>query len=566
MMRILVLAFMVLVLLSGCNSSGQTTVVPQPGNKADLAFINARVYTLDSNFPWAEALLVKNNQILFVGDKTAAETHIGASTRIIDLQGKMLMPGIHDTHLHPLEAGSARVSCHLDSEQTLSQMLSIIEGCVQDSAGQDWLLGWGHALETLLNGQQTPRALLDQIANDRPIAIMEATSHSVWVNSKALERAGITDSTPHPVGGAILKDSQGKPNGVLLDSAGDQVFELANAPTDANMRDNYIGLQYGLEQVAKNGITSIVDARIYWQRGYLETWQRMAREGKLTARAQLSLWAYPSLDDNDQLERLKSMYHSDPSSLLQVNKIKLYSDGIIHNTTAALHAPYTQSFPEVGDRGLNYFTKERLTRYVTELERVGFDMHIHAIGDRGVTESLDAIEAAKGVNNLQQRRHRLTHIELVSEQDKPRFAQLGVIADFQLAGDFTKPENHHWSEALVGERAHKMLPVKDILDTGAVVTLSSDWDVSSLSPFIGMQNALTRGAQSFPDRHSVIKAYTLNGAYSMQQEQYTGSLEVGKWADLIVVDRNLLTADVNTIGATRVLLTMVNGKIVYNQL
>ncbi|MBV1920691.1 MAG: amidohydrolase, partial [Pseudomonadales bacterium] len=464
----------------------------------------------------------------------------------------------------PLEAGSGQVNCILDTEQSLSEIKSIVKSCVDQSTREDWLLGWGHSLETLLGSAQTPREVLDAMNSSQPIAIMEATSHSVWVNSKALEIAGIDASTVQPTGGIIMKDAKGQPNGILLDAAGDLVFDLAYTPTPELMQSNYEGLLYGLEQVAQNGITSVVDARVYWKRGYLDVWKRAVNENRLTARTALSLWAYPSVNDAEQLAKLKTMYSNDPDSLLRANQIKFYSDGIIHNTTAALLKPYLEHIEEVGSYGLNYFDKNRLALYTTELEKVGFDMHIHAIGDRGVQESLDAIEAAQQTNGKNSTRHRLTHIEMVSDADKPRFAELGAIADFQLAGDFTKPENANWMEPLIGNRAYEMLPVKDIYETGATVTLSSDWDVSSLSPFVGMQNALTRGDQSLPNLDAVIKAYTINGAYTMRQEERTGSIEVGKFGDLVIVDQNIFEVDVNNIGKTKVLMTILGGNIVFN--
>ncbi len=559
----LALAACISLTLFGCNSTGSPVSDPtSPSN--NLALLNGKIYTVDSQQVWAEAVVVKDQVIVFVGDSSEASNFIDSNTQLIDLKGKLVLPGIHDTHTHPLEAGSGQVNCILDTEQSLSEIKSIVKSCVDQSTREDWLLGWGHSLETLLGSAQTPREVLDAMNSSQPIAIMEATSHSVWVNSKALEMAGIDASTAQPTGGIIMKDAKGQPNGILLDAAGDLVFDLAYTPTPNLMHSNYEGLLYGLEQVAQNGITSVVDARVYWKRGYLDVWQRAVDENRLTARTVLSLWAYPSADDTEQLAELKSMYSNESDSLLRANQIKFYSDGIIHNTTAALLEPYLEHIEEVGSYGLNYFDKNRLALYTTELEKVGFDMHIHAIGDRGVQESLDAIETAQQANAKKSTRHRLTHVEMVADADKPRFTKLGVIADFQLAGDFTKPENASWMEPLIGDRAHKMLPVKDIYETGATVTLSSDWDVSSLSPFVGMQNALTRGEQSLPNLDTVIQAYTINGAYTMRQEERTGSIEVGKLGDLIIVDQNIFEVDVNNIGKTKVLMTILGGNIVYN--
>jgi predicted amidohydrolase YtcJ len=276
----------------------------------------------------------------------------------------------------------------------------------------------------------------------------------------------------------------------------------------------------------------------------------------------LSLWEYHTLYEAQQWATFTALYQNKHDSFLKVNQIKFYSDGITHNATAALLEPYKDYFEEVGPLGLNYFDEARLTNYITQLSQVGFDAHIHAIGDRGVRESLNAIESAQKVTG-QVGRHRLTHVEIVNDQDKPRFKQLNVTADFQLAGEFTHPENFHEMEPLIGSRAHEQLPVRDIYNTGANITLSSDWDVSSLSPFVGMQNALSRGEQSLPNLKSVVEAYTINGAYVMGQETIAGSLEVGKAADFVVVDQNIFDVNVSDIAKTQVLSTVLEGEVVF---
>lgn len=560
-------AILLTAALVGCqNDQRSSDDNPSPGTESTtLVLVNGKIYTVDQANPWAEAVVIKDGIITYVGTSAEARQRHDGTAKVIDLEGRMALPGLHDVHMHPLEAGSEYVACTLEETGTLDEWQTQIRQCHQQTAGTGWLLGWGHTLDTLTESNTSPRALLDAISTTRPIVIMEATSHSVWVNSKALSLAGIGADTPHPVGGAILKDREGKPNGILLDAAGDQVFDLAYQAAPDLRDDNYNALLYGLEQAASNGITSLVDARVYWKRGHLDAWQRAEKEESLTARVTLSLWAYPAMDDTMQLAALKAMYRDDTNSLLRINQVKLYSDGILHNRTAALNEPYLDYVDEVGPYGLNYFSKERLTQYTTELERTGFSMHIHAIGDRGVKESLDAIETARSVNGDMDQRHRLTHVELVADDDKSRFAGLNVTADFQLAGDFTHPENFHWVEPLIGERAYGMLPVRDIYDSGANVTLSSDWDVSTLSPFTGMQNALSRGAQSLPSLDAVIRAYTINGAQVMRQESYAGSIETGKWGDITVIDRNLFELPVSEIGNTKVDLTILGGEIVYER-
>lgn len=571
--QVLCSLFLAMFSLTGCSNENDTStttpVTPITTIDNGTAFINGKVYTVNDKQPWAEAVIIKEGKIVFVGSTADAKARLGSKVDVIDLKGKMVMPGVEDSHMHPLEAGSEAVSCLLSADKTISSQLDTIANCANDdTTGSDWILGFGHSLPALLaeTTTRTPKAILDELIPDRPIAIMEETSHSVWVNSKALALAGIKADTANPEGGVILKDKSGQPNGILLDAAGDLVFELAFAPTPELKKANYQGLLKGLKQVAENGITSLVDARLYWKRGTLEAYDQVLKEGKLTARTHISVWAYPGgVHDDEQIATLKGMYRNDPASLLRLNQIKFYSDGILHNTTAALLQPYKKTLEGVPSTvGLNYFNKTRLTHYITELEKVGYDMHIHAIGDRAVRESLDAIEAAQKTNgDAMSHRHRLTHVEMVDPNDIGRFKKLGVIADFQVAGDFALPENYGDVEPLIGERAYKMLPVRSVYDTGAMVTLSSDWDVSSLNPFVGMQHALQLGKQSLPNLAAAVKAYTLNPAYLMRQEDTTGSIEVGKFGDVIVLDQNIFDVPVTNISKTKVLLTVLGGKTVY---
>lgn len=318
--------------------------------------------------------------------------------------------------------------------------------------------------------------------------------------------------------------------------------------------------------LSENGITSVCEGRTYRRREFQDAWMKAENENELSVKAVLCLWGYPHLDDTEQIEELKSMYQNDPDKLVRMSQIKLYSDGIIPNTTAAMHEEYDLDLgflPE--NKGLNYFSEDRMTQYITELEKVGFDFHIHGIGDRGIHESLNAIETARQTNGDVGARHRLTHLEVVDPADYPRFKELDVIVDCQVAGEFTQPENWPENEQFIGNRANNLVPLKDLHDAEAFMTLSSDWDVSDMNPFVGMQNALTRVPQNLPDLETVIKAYTINAAYVMRQEDLVGSLEVGKLADLIILDQNIFEVPITQISQTKVLKTFLEGEVVFER-
>ena len=532
---------------------------------SEVVLYNAAVYTVNPNQPWAKAIYFRDGLIEFVGSNEEALELASEDAELIDLEGKMIMPGIHDVHMHPLEAMSPfSGTCLLDSSvEDAEDYIPELENCAPEQIATEWVLGFGHSVFTLLETDRPPVEILDEAIPDKPVAIMEETSHSFWVNSKALELAGITKDTPNPPGGVIVKDPKtGQPTGILFDSAGDLVMDLAWAPTDEILELNYEGLLEALALLNEHGITSVCEARTYWKRNFQDAWLRAEDEGQLSVRAILNLWAYPNMNDDEQIKELASLYKNDPDSFLRMSQIKVYDDGILINSTAAMLEPYLETLGDIpSNNGLNYFSEERLTRYIRELEPIGFDFHIHAIGDRGVREALNAIE--KGQEG--QGRHRLTHLEIVNPADYPRFKQLNITADMQVAGDFAQPNQWHENDFLIGERAEPLIPLKDLFEAGARITLSSDWDVSDLNPFVGMQNALTRKPQNLSNLADVIQAYTLNAAYTMRQEDKVGSLEVGKRADLIVLNQNLFEIAVSKISKTNVLMTFLEGKLVYER-
>ena len=520
---------------------------------------NGKIYTVNERQPWASAMVIdEDGRIVAIGDEDDVAKYVDDETEKVDLQGRLVLPGFQDTHAHVLDASSeAQGDCKVEAGDDVPQWLEEIKACNgKDNDG--WLLGAGFSLHSLLDEKKTPRALLDSIISDRPVAIMEETSHSYWLNSKALELANINAGTPNPVGGVILRDGQGEATGLLLDNAGDLVLDQALPPSKALNKIYYEAVLAGQDELAQNGITSVADARVFWKRGHMEAWQKAAKNDELKARTSLGLWAYPTLDDDEQLAELTAMYDAgSDESLLHVTQIKFYVDGIIHNTTGRLQRPYNKSLPGVDSQGLYYFGPERLERYTRELAKAGFDMHIHAIGDQAVSDALDAIDATDG-----QGRHRITHVELVDDADVPRFKQLNVIADFQPSPYFT-PSFLKSNVPAIGDRAYQMLPMRKLYDSGARVTLSSDWDVNPLSPLGIMQNALSLGARGLPDLKAAVKAYTLDAAYTLRQEKDTGSLEVGKQADLVVLDRNIFKLPVKQIGKARVLWTLLGGKETY---
>ncbi|MDF1697690.1 MAG: amidohydrolase [Saprospiraceae bacterium] len=525
-------------------------------------YFNAKIFTVNPQQTWADAMLIDNGLILAIGSKDDVVTIADKNVNEVDLDGKFVMPGIHDVHMHPLEASSSNFDFIISDEVEDPELYyNDVLAASNSKPGNGWLLGWGHYIHTVVEAERNPKEILDEVSLTRPIAIMEQTSHSLWVNSKALEIASISIDSENPVGGVIMRDENDEPDGILVDNAGNVLLDIVLQPSQESEQNDYDGMvTFGFPELAKHGITSFSDARTYWKRNHHLTWQKLANDGQLTARANLGIWVYPADEDETQIDQIKALYENNSNDLLRSNQIKVYIDGIVPNTTAAMHSEYKfDMFGEATNNGVNYLTQERLEKYITALEPLGYDFHIHAIGNRGIHEALNAIENSSSGTG----RHRITHCEIVDTEDLPRFASLNVTADCQVAGDFTNPDQWHENDDFIDAHlSNNLVPIKSLLENGARITLSSDWDVSNLNPFVGIQNAVTRAPQNIT-LEEAIEAYTIHAAYTMRQEDKVGSLEVGKEADFIVLNQNIMEIPVSSISTTKVISTYLQGEKVF---
>ncbi|CAH7464398.1 Urease [Vibrio chagasii] len=532
---------------------------------ADQIFTNADIY----GHRESDSIVTHDGKIIFIGDLEQTKTFQGQNTDVIDLGNAFVLPGFIDNHNHVFEAASELGgACELDSEATLEEQIPYLEACKinADSNGRGWLMGYGFSLESTLNSdsEYTPLEIIDSVFPDRPVVIMEQTSHSMWVNSKALKIARISPQSPDPQGGAYLKDpASGKLNGILLDNAGDQIMEMAWNSQSELFEQSYQGLMYGLEEAAAHGITTIGDGRMYWKRGWYDVWLEAEQNQDLTARVSLRPWVYPSMAMPSQLEVFEKMYSDNKSRLLLVDQVKMYSDGIFINGTAKTLAPYLDTYLPNSPNGLNYIPPAQMKQWLTALEKIGFSAHIHAIGDGAVRESLDAIESVRKQGS--QKPYTLTHVELINDEDVPRFKQLGVTADFQVGSDYVAQHDHEWANAFLGaRRAKAMMNLDAILKTDANITLSSDWNVHDINPLVGIANSLIMGKSGLTDIYTAIDAYTLNAAKSLGIENITGSIEVSKSADFTILDKDIATLSARGIAKTQVLMTVLRGDVVYD--
>ena len=538
----------------------------------NVVFKNGTIYTSNEKQDIVEAVAVKEGKIIFVGSNKDVEEFINEDTKVVDLQGRFILPGFVDNHNHIFEAKSpAAGNCSVSPDASLQKQRSYLKACKKGVKDGEWISGTGFSLEALLKDmdekseQQTPLQVLDELFPNNPVLIMERTSHSVWVNSKALELAGINKDTKDPQGGRIIRDSEtGEPFGILYDTAGDIVMEKAWNSQPNLFEKNYEGLLDGLDEVAKNGITTVGDGRLYWKRGWLDVWNKVNDEKKLTSRVVLRPWVYPNLNEAEQMEYFKKIKRDDVSSRMLINQVKMYSDGISINSTAKTLEKYKFEWFTGTPYGLNYIPEEKMKWWLTELNKIGYGALIHTIGDAGVRESLNAIEAAKkeGANQP----YTLTHVEMVEDSDIDRFAKLGISADFQVGHDFAEDPKQSWASTyFTNQQMKRIMPLGRIWKTGANVSLSSDWDVNELNPLVTISNALSIDDKGLSDVYAAIDAYTIKPAKALGLDNITGSIEVGKSADMVLLNEDITKMSADKIPNAKVLVTVLQGEVVYHK-
>jgi predicted amidohydrolase YtcJ len=547
------------VLMAACKIENRPPRLP-----ADLVLRGAAIYTMSPSRPWAEAIALREGRIMFVGDDSGATRLIGSQTVVHDLGGRMVLPGFNDNHSHPLSAGLELGECNLYNASLVAEIEGLIRACAAANPSAAWIRGNGWQLP-VFPGANPSRQLLDRLVPDRPAFFYAADGHSAWVNSKALALGGVTGDTPDPVGGRIERDARGDPGGTLREAA----VSLVASHLPAYTPEMRIGAaRRGLAEANKVGITSITDADA--NEDYLAAYQALESRGELTARVNATLHSSdgPVAEETARLVAQRKKYNG---GRLAVGAVKFFADGVIEAGTAALLEPYLDRKASAGE--LNYDPDE-LTERITALDRAGFQIHIHAIGDRAIRVSLDALAQARRANGPRDARPIVAHIQLIDPADIPRFRQEGVIASFQPYWAQADEYITRLTEPQLGPaRSRWLYPIASVMNSGAVVVGGSDWSVSSLNPLDAIQVAITRHEiestgpawipQESVDLPRMLAAYTINAAYASRTERETGSLETGKLGDLIVLNRNLFALPITEIHSAKVLLTMVEGRVVY---
>lgn len=546
----------------------QTTAQPP-----DIVFLHGKIHTQNAQREVVQALAVRGNRIVAVGTDEALGVSAGPKTRIVDLKGAVMLPGFIDAHTHPAESAQMLGKCNLgDKALPFDSMKAQIVACLAKNPGDP--KRWYEVVMVNPTGVQLSAAQLDTIL-DRPLMLEGADGHSVWLNSAALSAAHIDKSTPQPKAGRIERDAAGNASGALRDDATLLASSALPPPTP---QEETALLQKAFRQMHAVGITSVQDAAA--DDHLMSLYQRLYEAKQLDMRVRgsfriLDLHA-PASQVIKEAKEFRSKWSVDPD-FLRGDAIKIFADGVIEypSQTAALLEPYLDAAGRpTTNIGPSYFTQEGLNEIVSAADAAGFTVHIHAIGDRAVRSALDAFEAARRQNGSLDNRDQIAHLELIEPPDFPRFKSLDVIANFQLLWALHETYVDEGTIRYLGpERSKYLYPARALKDAGALIAGGSDWGVSSFDPFIAMEHGITRAERRGAPRllpeqalslQDMVDAYTRNAAYALKQDKSTGSLEVGKLADLVALDRDLFALDAHDLHKTRVLFTFVNGREVFH--
>ena len=552
-----------------CTLAGVASAHSPPA-AAELALRNGAVYTLDGARSWAQAVAIGRGRIVYVGTDAGLAAYVGARTRVVDLHGRMLLPGFQDAHIHPISSGIQANTCDLSDLKTADEYIDAVRKYAAAHPHEAWVTGNGWLMSAFGPGGRARRELLDAAVPDRPVYLSSVDGHTVWVNSRALELAHITAATPDPPDGHIDRDPQThEPLGTLQEGASAAVDAVLPPPTAAQ---RIAGLEYAVRLLNGYGITAIQDANVSEED--LKTYRALEQRGALSLRVVAAQWweRTAGLEQIARFERLRREYRS---ALIDPGTVKIMQDGSVENYTALLLEPY--HIPGDG-RGFPMVEPQLLKEAVTRLDAAGFQVHFHTIGDGAVRQALDAIAAARTSNGDLGHRHHLAHLELIDPADVPRFRELGAAANFQPLWAYADDYVTQLTIPFLGpERSARLYAIGSLYRSGAVVAFGSDWSVSSANPLEELQVAVTRmdpaGGSTEPflpqERIALpeaLAAFTINAAWVNRLEKDTGSIEVGKRADLVVLDRNLFAIPMTEIAHTRALVTLFGGRVVHGDL
>jgi predicted amidohydrolase YtcJ len=560
----------VLALAFVCALGIATTIVAQDElpQLADTILINGKVYTVNNKQEWAHAVAMRGEKILAVGNDSDIEKLRGPSTKIIDAEGKLVLPGFVDCHIHFLEGSISLGQANLEGAKNPIDIQRVLREYAEKHADDGWILGggWNYAM---FGEENLPhKKYLDELFPDRPVFLVGYDGHTSWANSKALALAGINKDTPNPPNGAIVRDPKtGEATGALKESAGSLVGKLVPKLT---REEKLAALRAGIRWANENGLTRVHSAGGDFES--FDLYDELRRHGDLTLRMYISYFLDPPELRPSDLAAIEAARKKYTGDWLSAGVVKMMIDGVVESHTAAMLEPYTD---DPSTKGKLFWDPEKYRAAVAELDKRGLQLFTHAIGDYAVRTALDAYENAEKVNHAQDRRPRIEHIETVTAADIPRFGKLGVIASMQPLHAYPDEDTLRvWAGNVGPDRASRAWAWNSIAKAGGHLAFGSDWNVVTLNPWEGLQMAVTR--QTTEDKPEggwlpqqritlaqAVEGYTLGAAYAGRREKTEGSIEPGKLADMIIVSQDIFEIDPQKIAKTKVLETIVGGRVVF---
>ena len=531
----------------------------------DLVLTGGRVFAADEALTIAEAVGVRDGRIAWVGPAAEAGEHVDSGTHVLELEGRTVLPGFQDAHCHPAEDGVESLRCVLNDAHSREACLDAIGRYAADRPELEWIVGSGWSIDSFEHGTPS-RGDLDALLPDRPSFFQNRDGHGAWVNSRALELAGVTRETADPSGGRIERDAAGEPQGTLHEGAMQLVGDLIPPTTPDEWETGVLAAQAMFHSL---GITAWQDASIHDPVG-LAAYRAVAERGELTMRVEGNL-LWDRARGEEQVDDLLALRAEGSLARLRVRGAKIFADGVLENFTGALLEPYVGT----DNYGIAMLSPDDLEAAVVLLDAHGFQVHLHTIGDRAVREALDAIEAAARANGRRDARHHLAHLQLIHPDDVSRFAQLGVVANVSPLWACHSAYVDELTEPFIGpERSARMYPFGSLLRAGARLAFGSDWNVSTADPLPQLEVAVTRTSPETRDLEpllpeealdlpTALRTFTAGSAYVNFLDHETGTIEPSKLADLVVIDRDVLDPRSGPIGDARVLLTLVEGETVY---
>jgi len=531
---------------------------------ANLVLLNGKIWTANDAQPRAEAVACLGSRIVAVGSNGEIRKWIGAGTEVLDLGGKLVLPGFNDAHVHFFSGGENLASVQLRDAKSEDEFRKrIAEFAAKQPPGR-WITGgdWDH--ENWTPARLPTRQSIDAVSAGHPVFVNRLDGHMALANSQALQLAGITRDTPDPPGGTIVRDAAGEPTGVLKDAAMERMERAIPAPSEDQIAD---AVRAAMRYAAENGVTSVQDMSAAPE--ILRVYQALLARGELTVRISghqpLATW-----------QRLAAVgLHADfGGEKLHIGALKGFADGSLGSTTALFFEPYLDAPNTSGLANSEMIPESKMQTHILDADRAGLQIAVHAIGDKANHMVLGMYEEAARQNGARDRRFRIEHAQHLRMDDIPRFGKLHVIASMQ---PYHCIDDGRWAEKRIGpERAKGTYAFRSLLDSGAVLAFGSDWDVAPMQPLMGIYAAATR--RTLDGKHpngwapeqkitvaEAIRAYTMGSAYASFDDKIKGSIEPGKLADMVVVSDDILRIPAVEIEKTRVETTVFDGKVIYHQ-